>query len=193
MTSWVVSSHHRLSLENFLHNVAVFAVCRPRITESTEQPAIGFSQPRMGVTGGSADKLWTAACHFMSGKPESVSATSSSLHPTGLAAGRNSCKQYDANFSTLSGFFLIPLDQHSSLQTNSLSNSVPFECLKREHWWATHLPRRLDIYLQEHFDRILEWTATVIPSSKSYHCWYLLCVLCCHLQGVVLGTLCYLQ
>ena len=49
----------------------------------------------MGVTGGSAHSPAAAACHLKSGIPESLVATSSSLHPTGLAAGRNSCMHMD--------------------------------------------------------------------------------------------------
>ena len=54
------------------------------------QGSLSASSPRIGVTGGCAERLAAAACHFMSGNPDKVEATSSSLHPTGFAAGRNS-------------------------------------------------------------------------------------------------------
>jgi len=53
----------------------------------------GGGQPSIGTTGGSEESTDTAACHFMSGRPERVVETSNSLYPTGLAAGRNSCTQ----------------------------------------------------------------------------------------------------
>lgn len=63
--------------------------CQGRIAEIGSD---ALDSPRIGTTGGSDDRLATAACHFISGKPDSVEATSNSLQPTGFAAGRNSCE-----------------------------------------------------------------------------------------------------